>query len=122
MTRDRGQATVELALGLPVVMVGILLVVQVGLVVADQVRTVHAAREAVRVAAVDDRRPEAREAALRAAGLAPGRTVVEVGGRGPPGSRVRVVVRYRAPTDVPLAGALLPDVTVRAAATMRVER
>ena len=53
--RERGQATVELALGLPVVLLGVLLVVQVGLVVADQVRVVHAAREGVRVAAVDER-------------------------------------------------------------------
>ena len=63
--RQRGQATVELALGLPLVLLGVLLVVQVGLVVADQVRVVHAAREGVRAAAVDDRdRCAARRAAL----------------------------------------------------------
>ena len=74
MTRgERGQATVELALGLPVVLLGVLLVVQVGLVVADQVRVVHSAREAVRVAAVDDRASETRRAALAAAGLRPAR-------------------------------------------------
>ena len=33
-----------------------------------------------------------------------------------------VAVTYRAPTDVPLAGALLPDITLSARATMRVER
>jgi hypothetical protein len=119
---QRGQATVELALGLPVVLIGVLLVVQVGLVVADQVRVVQAAREGVRVAAVDDRPGEARRAALGAAGLEPARTEVEVAGRGPPGAWVLVVVTYRAPTEVPLAGALLPDVIVRARATMRVER
>jgi Flp pilus assembly protein TadG len=119
---QRGQATVELALGLPVVLVGILLVVQVGLVVADQVRVVAAAREGARVAAVDDRAGEARTAAVRASGLAPARTVVEVGGRCPPGSPVQVAVAYRAATEVPLAGALLPDITLRARAVMRVER
>ena len=120
--RQRGQATVELALGLPVVLLGVLLVVQVGLVVADQVRVVHAAREGVRVAAVDPRSSEVRRAALAAAGLRPARTTVEVGGRGPPGDRVHVAVAYRAPTDVPLAGALLPDITLGARATMRIER
>ena len=120
--RERGQATVELALGLPVVLLGVLLVVQVGLVVADQVRVVHSAREAVRVAAVDDRASETRRAALTAAGLRPARTAVEISGRGPPGGRVRVAVTYRAPTEVPLAGALLPDITLRSHATMRVER
>ena len=29
--------------------------------------------------------------------------------------------RYRAPTDLPLAGVLVPDLTVSAQATMRVE-
>jgi Flp pilus assembly protein TadG len=120
--RQRGQATVELALGLPVVLLAVLLVVQVGLVVADQVRVVHAAREAARVAAVDARAAEARRAALAAAGLDPDRSSVRVLGRGPPGQQVRVVVTYRAPTVVPLAGPLLPDITLRARAAMRVER
>ena len=119
--RQRGQATVELALGLPLVLLGVLLVVQVGLVVADQVRVVHAAREGVRVVAVDDRSGAARRAALGAAGLTPARTAVAVGDRGPPGSTVRVAVTYRAPTDVPLAGAHLPDIALHARATMRVE-
>jgi Flp pilus assembly protein TadG len=120
--RDRGQATVELALGLPIVLLGLLFVVQVGLLMADQVRVLQAAREGARVAAVDARPGAARDAALRAAGLDPGRTSVRVGGRGPPGGLVGVTVTYRAPTDVPLAGALVPDVTFSATATMRVER
>jgi Flp pilus assembly protein TadG len=119
---QRGQATVELAIGLPVVLVGVLLVVQVGLVLADQVRAVQAAREGARTAAVDSRAGAARRAAIDAAGLASSRARVEVGSRGPPGTDVRVRVTYRAPTDVPLAGALLPDITLRAEATMRVER
>jgi hypothetical protein len=43
-------------------------------------------------------------------------------GRGAAGSRVRVEVAYRAPTAVPLLGAALGDLTLRASATMRVER
>jgi hypothetical protein len=35
---------------------------------------------------------------------------------------VRVEIRYRLTTDVPVVGALLPDVVLAAAATMRVER
>ena len=45
------QATVELALVLPVVATLLLAVVQVGLVVRDQIRVTHAAREAARAAA-----------------------------------------------------------------------
>src|SRR4029078_2878808 len=44
--RTRGQATVELALVLPLVVFALLAILQVGLVVRDQVAVVHAAREA----------------------------------------------------------------------------
>ena len=51
---EEGQATVELALLLPVVVVLLLAVLQLGLVARDVVLVAHAAREASRVAAVDD--------------------------------------------------------------------
>jgi Flp pilus assembly protein TadG len=117
-----GQAAVELALVLPLVMVLVLAVVQVGLVVRDQVLVVHAAREAARRAAVDPAPTAALEAARQAADLAPDRLTVVTSGRAGPGSRVVVQVRYRSPTDVPLAGSLVGDVTLNARATMRVER
>lgn len=121
-TADEGQATVEFALGLPLIVLAMLFVVQVGLVVRDQVRTLHAAREGARSAAVDTRTDAARRAALDGAGFAGGRTEVRVSGRGGAGTRVTVFVAYRAATDVPLVGALLPDIEVRGDATMRVER
>ena len=46
---------------------------------------------------------------------------VKVNGREGPGSRVQVEVTYTAPTDVPLIGSLLGDITLSAEATMRVE-
>ncbi len=118
---QRGQSTVELALALPLLLTVALFIVQVGLVVRDQVRTVQAAREGVRAAAVDARGGAARRAALASAGLEGDRTRVAVGGRGGPGSRVEVRVTYRAATDVPLVGAFVPDLVLVAAATMRVE-
>ena len=64
MTRRRegGQATVEVALLLPLLATMLLAVVQVGLVVRDQVLVTHAAREAARAAAVDPTEDAAREA------------------------------------------------------------
>jgi hypothetical protein len=111
--RERGQATVELALCLPVVAVALLLVVQVGLVAHDQVLVVHAAREAARAAAVGAPLPVLD-------GLDPARSdvVVERGGEG----RVRVRVRYRSPTAVPIVGPLVPDAFLTAETTMRDER
>jgi len=119
--RERGQTSVELVLALPVLALLLLLIVQVGLVVRDQVLLVHAAREAAREAAVASDRNAARRGALAGARLEPGRLTVETEGRKGPGSRVTVRLSYRSPTEVPLVGALLGDVHLSATATMRVE-
>jgi hypothetical protein len=118
---ERGQATVELALLLPVVVVLLLAVLQVGLVARDLVLVTHASREAVRAAAVDPSPGAARQAARASSGLDPDRLSVHQSGRHGPGSRVRVQVTYRVPTAVPIVGALVGDRTIRSSATMRVE-
>ena len=46
--RERGQATVEFALVLPLIVFALLAILQVGLVARDQIAVVHAAREAAR--------------------------------------------------------------------------
>lgn len=118
---DRGQSTVELALALPVVVLLLLVLLQVALVARDVVLVAHAAREGARAAAIDPDPAAAREAAEAAAGLDPERMEVDAGDRGAAGSRVRVVVRYRVRTDVPIVGRLLGDRTVVTGVTMRVE-
>lgn len=119
---DRGQATVELALVLPLVAILLLVVVQMGMVVRDRVLVTHASREAARAAAVaeGDRTVAARRAAERAGPLTADRltvTVEVVDG----GGSVRVALRYRSTTDLPLVGAMLPDPDLDGAATMRIE-
>ena len=121
-TDASGQATVELALLLPVILMLLLAVLQVGLVARDQVLVANAAREAARAVAVDSRPGAALEAARRSGPLNPDDLRVEVGARGDVGSTVRVVVRYRSVTDVPLVGPLVGDVDLQADATMRVEQ
>ncbi|MGH8993509.1 MAG: TadE/TadG family type IV pilus assembly protein [Acidimicrobiia bacterium] len=116
--REQGQATVELALGLPFVAVLALLLVQATLVGRDQLAVVHAAREAVRAASVDPDPTAAREAARL---VVPGARV-DMGVRPPPGRPVTVTVAYDSPTDLPLVGPLLPDPRLSARAVMRVER
>lgn len=120
-TRDRGQSTVELALLLPVVVLLLLAVLQVALVARDVVLVTHASREAARAAAVDIAPGAAREAALASSGLRGDRLDVVVRGRSGPGSRVRVELTYRAPTSLPIIGAMLGDRAIRSSATMRVE-
>jgi Flp pilus assembly protein TadG len=119
---SEGQAAVELALALPLVAILLLALVQLGFLVRDQVLVVHAAREGVRQAAVEPSTDAVRRAAAGSAGLAADRMTVTTSGRGAPGSHVKVTITYRAPTNVPLVGAALPDFDMHASATMRVER
>lgn len=119
---DEGQAAVELALVLPLVMALLLALVQVGLLARDQVLVIHAAREAAREVAVDADAGTAERAALGASpALGRVRLSVNVSGRDGPGSRARVEVRYQSPTDVPLVGGAVGDVILRGEATIRVE-
>ncbi len=110
----------ELALCLPLILVLLLAVVQVGVLVVDRLAVAQAAREAARRAAVDPDPAAIRQAAL-GGGLAPDRLQVLVGPRPPPGGLVEVRVRYRAATDVPLVGPLLASVEFEARAAMAVE-
>lgn len=119
---DRGQSTVELALVLPLVLLFVLVLLQAGLVVRDQVLLTHAAREAARAASVatGDRAVAARRGAERAGPLSSDRLSAETELLDD-GRVVQVAVRYRSVTDLPFVGALLPDRTLRSVAVMRVE-
>ncbi len=108
---ERGQATVELALLLPVIALLVLAVVQVAVVARAELLVVTAAREAARAAAVGD------DPAL-AHRLPPDQTQVS---RWNEGDLVVVRVRYHQPTDVPLVGALVGDVVHEAVVAMRRE-
>lgn len=117
--RSGGQATVELAIGFPIVIVGVLLVLQLALVGRDQLLLSHAAREAARAAAVDPGTGPARRGALASTtALDPARLDVDTRRRG---ERIRVELVYRSRTRLPLVGPLVPDPRLRAAVTMRVE-
>jgi Flp pilus assembly protein TadG len=118
---ERGQAVVELALTIPFIVLLLLAIVQLGLVVRDEILTVHASREAARTGAVDPNPDAPRRAAVASSGLDPHRMSVSATPRGAPGSTLSVTVRYSSPTEVPLVGAFLPDVRLRAVAAIRVE-
>lgn len=120
---DRGQSTVELALALPVIVVLLLAVVQLAMVVRDHLLVVHAAREAVRAAVVvtsAERADAAQRGAVSAGSLDAARvhTAAEVLEGG---DRLRVRVDYVSRTELPVIGALVPDVGLSGDATMRLE-
>lgn len=115
---DRGQATVELALVLPVLVLFLLALVQTALVARDEVLLQDAARAAVREASVGAAPARVRDAARRTLSGVD----VQVHRSGGIGDPVEVSVRYREKTDLPLIGPLFPDITLRARAVMRAER
>ena len=123
MSRDeRGQSTVELALCLPIVVLVLAVVVQVGMVAVDHVKVWHAAREGVRVAAVDPD-AEAISRAATSAGLRPLEISVEPDDlyrrQGEP---VTVAVSYSPSTRVPVIGSLFDELELTAKASMRIEQ
>jgi hypothetical protein len=115
---DGGQATVELALVLPLIFAMLVLLFQIALVARDEIVVVHAARDAVREATVSGDPGRIAAAARR---NLPGATV-RVVRRGRVGEPVEVAITYVAHTDLPLVGALLPDLTLHSASVMTVER
>jgi Flp pilus assembly protein TadG len=115
---DAGQATVELALALPVVLLLGLVLVQATLVLRDQLVVVHAAREAARATSLD---PDPARPQAAAEAVLPGARV-RSGRRPPAGELVAVEVHYRSVTAVPVVGPMLGDVALQARAVMRVER
>lgn len=120
-TRGRGspgQATVEFALVLPLVVMAMMALIQVALIVRDHLAVVHAAREAVREASVE---PDPARAVAAARRTLPGADV-DVGSRPEVGRAITVEVSYRSVTDLPLVGLLFPDPVLHSRAVMRVER
>ena len=102
---------------LPLLFVFLLGIVQLVVIVRDQLAVQLAAREAARAAAVAaPSTASAEAAATRATTLRP-LTVTTSSSS----TAVTVTVSHLTRTDVPLIGALLPDVTVTAAATMALE-
>ena len=115
--RDRGQSTVELALALPLVCCLLFGIVQVAVLGRNQLAVQLAAREAARAAAAsDDPTAAGSTAAHRAVALRP--IIVEMRESA---ETVTATVRFTDHTDVPLIGALLPDVVLIATVTMAVE-
>jgi Flp pilus assembly protein TadG len=122
LNNERGQTTVELALCLPIVILVLAGVVEVGLIVADQARVWHAAREAARVAAVDDDEREIAYAATRA-GLKPLDIEIEPDAiHRRQGDPVTVSVTYQPEGRVPMIGRLFERLELSGTASMRIEQ
>ncbi len=118
-SKSRGQATVEFALLLPVTVVALLVIAQIGLVVRARVMLTHAAREGVRVAAVGGSDAEVTATVVDAGSLDPAQLTVAVTRDA---SVVRVLLVYEMQTDVSVVGAILNDPQMSSVAAMYRER
>lgn len=120
---ERGSAVVEFALLLPVLLLLLLALAQVGVLARDRLLLVQASRAGAREAAVRDSESAVHEAVrAAAAGLDPDRLRVEIAWASERGSPTTVTVGYAAPVARLLTGWLLPDtVELSASATMRRE-
>jgi Flp pilus assembly protein TadG len=114
--RESGQAAVEFALVLPVVLLAVLGIVQVGVALRNELAVQLAAREGARAAAVTtDAGSAAAAAAARSVDL-PVETATSVGG-----GLVTVTATYVDDTDVAVIGAFIGPVVHTASVTMAIE-
>ncbi|MEI7507100.1 MAG: TadE family protein [Actinomycetes bacterium] len=114
--RDRGQATVEFVLTLPLVMLAVLLIAQFLVIVVTQVQVVNATRNAVRSAAVSQ---SPSETARTVAQFSFGRDInieTKVGEKW-----VTVTSTYELATDLPMVGRFVPDLTLTSHFSMLLE-
>jgi Flp pilus assembly protein TadG len=120
---QRGSAVVEFALLLPILLMLLLALVQVGVLARDRLLLAQAARAGAREAAIQESEPAIRDAALAAgAGLDPTRLRLEIQRVGERGDPVTVSLGYDVPVAGVLAGWLLPaTVTLTTSATARQE-
>lgn len=121
-SREEGQATLELALCLPLLAIVFAGLVEVSLVGVDQVRVWHAAREAARASAVEPD-PGAAQKAAAASGLRGVEVAVEPDAEArSPGRPTSVHVSYPYDSRIPVVGAVFDRLVLEGDATMRIER
>jgi len=126
LRRENGQAMVEMALVLPILLLLLFGIVEFGRIFNAYIAVAHISREAARVAALGDSDSEITSLALnRAAGLDKTKVQVKISPSSEErtrGTAVQVEVDYSVPLIVPLISNLLPNpFPISAQTIMRVE-
>ena len=126
-SRQDGQATVEAALTLPIVLIALLLIVQVAVVARDALALTQAAREGARAAAVSATDAAAFDAVRRSAGpLDADRIVIDLSpheGERRRGEPVTIRLAYEERLSIPIVSRIVElDLPLRAIAVSQLER
>lgn len=116
---EKGQSTVEFALVLPIVLILILGLLQVGVLARDQIMVLGAAREGVREAIVT---PDQGAITAAARGAAPGLNLNVQISRGTERGEPAKVNVSAPPAKLPIVGEIVGGLTLKASATMRMEK
>ncbi|NBU56451.1 MAG: pilus assembly protein [Acidimicrobiia bacterium] len=114
---DRGQATVEFALTIPVLVIALLGAIQVFVILVDRIHLVHVTRDAARAASVGDDPRSAAEMVIDRS--FPDREISLTVSMSDDVVTVEMVLSN--PTDVPIIGRFLPDVELRESLSMLAE-
>ena len=114
---DRGQATVEFALTIPVLVIALLGAIQVFVILADRIHLVHVTRDAARAASVGDDPRSAAEMVIDRS--FPDREISLTVSTSDDVVTVEMVLSN--PTDVPIIGRFLPEVELRESLSMLAE-
>jgi len=114
---DRGQATVEFALTIPVLIIALLGAIQVFVILVDRIHLVHVTRDAARAASVGDDPRSAAEMVIDRS--FPDREISLTVSTSDDVVTVEMVLSN--PTDVPIIGRFLPEVELRESLSMLAE-
>ncbi|MGA0195574.1 MAG: TadE/TadG family type IV pilus assembly protein [Ilumatobacteraceae bacterium] len=114
---DRGQATVEFALTIPVLVIALLGAIQVFVILVDRIHLVHVTRDAARAASVGDDPRSAAEMVIDRS--FPDREISLTVSMSDDVVTVEMVLSN--PTDVPIIGRFLPEVELRESLSMLAE-
>jgi len=102
---------------MPVVVIFMLLILQVGLVVREQIALIHACGSAARAASIAESPSDEARSVLSASSFGDTAEITVTTNDG----MVRVDVVFDHPTDLAIVGFFLPDIKLRATATYQLQ-
>lgn len=120
-TNEDGQAVAEFAAALPLFVLFLVLIIEVGMVMFQQLALENVAREGARAAATTASVKDIRAAAMAASDLPKDHLRIEIGQRPDPNGMVRITASFESRIVEPLSGSVLFRPQLEASAAMKVE-